>query len=186
MKVETKALTCAVRRPDEKSSGQHTGGAAPDASNLLIREILAPLDFSEHSYAALKYAIQLAEQVGARITLLHVVKPALGMPEGGVWCLDVESVSQIALVAEQAVARICKREKLRPPASGPTIVRIGVPSEVIKETAADQRSDLIVLATHGRTGLAHALLGSDAESVIRQAPCPVLVVRVSAVEDQTR
>lgn len=183
MQVETKPLMCAVRGPGEKPSGQHSNGVAPDAPNLLIREILSPLDFSEHSNAALKYAIRFAEQVGARITLLHVVKPALGMPEGGVWCLDVESVNQIVQAAEQVVARICNREKLRPPALGPTIVRIGVPSEVIKETAADQSSDLIILATHGRTGLAHALLGSDAESVIRQAPCPVLVVRTTAGED---
>jgi nucleotide-binding universal stress UspA family protein len=88
-----------------------------------------------------------------------------------------EWVDQVTLAAEQTVNRICEREKLRPPILGETLVRMGTPSEIINETAGDRKTDLIILATHGRTGLAHALHGSTAEKVIRQAPCPVLVVR---------
>ena len=183
MNDDAKTLTCMLPGPDEEPPAQDSNGAVLVEPNRLIREILAPLDFSEHSNAALKYAILFAERVGATITILHVLKPPIGMPEAGAWLLDADSVNQITRAAEQAVTRICEREKLRRPPTVPTIVRIGVPSEVIKETAADLRSDLIVIATHGRTGLAHALLGSNAESVIRQAPCPVLVIRVTATED---
>jgi nucleotide-binding universal stress UspA family protein len=89
-----------------------------------------------------------------------------------------EWVDQVTLAAEQTVNRICEREKLRVPVLGETLVRMGTPSEIINETAGDRKTDLIILATHGRTGLAHVLHGSTAEKVIRQAPCPVLVVRV--------
>jgi universal stress protein A len=168
MNIKSKILSRAIAEPHEESSGQPT---------LPVREILVPTDFSEHSTAALKYAIRFAGQVGARITLLHVIETPVATPDSDVCYPTVELINQITLAAEQAVIRICEQEKLKLPILGQTIVQIGVPPEVIKETARDQKSDLIIIATHGRTGLAHVVLGSTAEKVIRHAPCPVLVVR---------
>lgn len=183
MNVEAKPWSLAIRDPDEESSGRQrpksVSDSIPGRPTLTIQNILVPTDFSDHSIVVLRYAIRFAGQVGARITLLHVIKPALATPEGGVWCPNTESADQIAQAAERAVARICEQENLRPGILKQTLVWTGAPPEIIAETARDEHSDLIIIATHGRTGLAHALLGSSAEKIIRQAPCPVLVVRVT-------
>jgi nucleotide-binding universal stress UspA family protein len=183
MNSETKPSARVIPNPTEELSRQypleHFNGAASSRPTLTIQNILVPTDFSDHSTVALSYAIRFAGQLGARITLLHVIKPALATPEAGVWCPDIESEYQIADAAERTAARICEREKLSHSILKQTLVWTGAPSETITETARDQNSDLIIIATHGRTGLAHALLGSCAEKIIRQAPCPVLVVRVT-------
>jgi glycine betaine transporter len=178
MNDTTESISRAARRAEDDSErclSELSNGTTPRLAKPPVREILAPVDFSAHSTAPLQYAIRLANQVGAKITLLHVIKPALTSPEVG-WYPSIESTDKIAQIAENAVTCICAREKLTPPLSGPTIIRVGVPWEIIKETARDLNIDLILITTHGRTGLAHALLGSSAEKIIRQAPCPVLVV----------
>ena len=78
-----------------------------------------------------------------------------------------------------------ERQRTNAPLLRQSLVRTGVPYEVIKETAIQEESDLIILATHGRTGLARALLGSLAEVVVRTAPCPVLVVRALREAEQS-
>jgi nucleotide-binding universal stress UspA family protein len=167
--------------PDKPTSGSPLPSALPAPNPgppaAPKQEILVPVDFSEHSNVALKYAIRFAHLVGARITLLHVLEMPAITPDSGDWSPEGGGVDEIVRAAEQTVTGLCQREKLRPPSMGPTIVRMGVPSEVIQETARDLKSDLIIIATHGRTGLAHALRGSQAEKMIRQSPCPVLVLR---------
>lgn len=141
-----------------------------------IREILVPIDFSEHSTIVLRYALELAEQFGAAITLINVIEPPLVNPETIYYTANSDQIIQ---TAENMLVQLCRREKQKQPLMRQTVVRSGTPCEKIVETARIKKVDLIIIGTHGRTGLAHILLGSTAEKVIRHAPCPVLVVRLN-------
>lgn len=180
MNSESKALSGAIPGPDQEVAGQRqpmqSDKAIPSQLTFFVREILVPLDFSEHSSLALKLAIRLAEELGARITLLHAIDIRFVPPTSAGLYLGSDLMEQVTWDAQQIVNRICTEEKLRMPLQGQTIVRTGVPSEIIMAAAEDQKFDLIILATHGRTRLARAFLGGTVESVIRQTPCPVLLV----------
>lgn len=156
----------------ERISGQF-GCTAP----LRIREILVPTDFSEHANVALEYAIRFAERLGASLTLLQVVAPPVQSPEANTAFPSAELLNQLSLAAMEDLARFCEQEGLKFPVASQAVVRVGEPCALIEETAAELHVDLIILGTHGRTGLAHVLLGSLAERVMRGAPCPVLVVQ---------
>lgn len=140
-----------------------------------IHHILAPTDFSEHSQQAIQYARELAQTFGATLVLLHVVElppyPIEGLPPsqlGGTLLEDLEqqATSDVAQVlAKEAEVMVVRR------------VVVGIPYRRIVEVAADEKVDLIVMATHGRTGFSHLFMGSVAEKVVRMAPCPVLTIR---------
>jgi universal stress protein A len=140
-----------------------------------IRQILAPTDFSEYSKQALENARELAQKFGARLVLLHVVElpayPIEGLPPsrlGGNLLEDLErqATSDLAQVlANEAEVEVVRR------------VVTGIPYRKIVEVAEAEKVDLIVMATHGRTGLGHLFIGSVAERVVRTAPCPVLTIR---------
>ena len=140
-----------------------------------IGKILCPVDFSEHSQAALEHAADVARRFGAELTLVHVVEPVLypvayGLPP--VSAVDYESVARES--AGKALEKLAAglgtlKAKIR--------VDSGAASQRICDLAKSDGYDLIVLATHGYTGLKHVLLGSTAERVVRHAPCAVLVVK---------
>ena len=142
------------------------------------RRILVPVDFSPASTDALLYAELFGEKFGARIDVVHVWEPPLFLtPE-----LVVYSPGAIARNLED-VARERATEKLTDTIAGIVMrkrvevhhrVEVGPPAERILEAARD--CDLIVMGTHGRTGIAHLVMGSIAEKVTRRAPCPVLTV----------
>jgi nucleotide-binding universal stress UspA family protein len=144
---------------------------------IRLRKILLPTDFSDHSAAAMKYACELAAKFDAELHLLHTLEthrdstPAFGM---GLALPTYVKESRDA--AEKALAGV-----LDPKWSiGRTIIHSIVEGSPILEIIRYARKhdiDLIVLATHGRTGLTHVVMGSVAESVVRSAPCPVLTVR---------
>jgi nucleotide-binding universal stress UspA family protein len=138
-----------------------------------IRTILVPTDFSATSDAALEYAREVAERFGASLHLLHVLQdPFVNGPLATeAYLTDTPGVRTTIL--EDAKARIAHRLT----ATDHAEVVFGRGAETIVEYAADRRIDLIVMGTHGRTGMAHLLLGSVAERVVRTAPCPVLTVR---------
>jgi universal stress protein A len=146
---------------------------------LTLKRILVPLDFSGKSRPALEYAIPLAEAFGGRIRLLHVVQvvPTLGVSTPG------GEMSFIAMDEQPHVERATVHwrelaKHLLPPAlADKLVVRVGLPYDEIVQAAADMHADLMVITTHGHTGIKHALLGSTAERIIRHAPCPVLTVR---------
>lgn len=139
-----------------------------------LKTILVPVDFSECSKKALQYAIPFARQFGAELKLLHVVEPYPAVPEMGPYDLDNINDGKAQLEAfRQAIGDAV-------PAS--TSLRTGMPHLEIAEAAKDLGIDLIILSTHGRSGLARMLLGSTAEKVVRHAPCPVLIVRESERE----
>jgi universal stress protein A len=143
---------------------------------LKLKTILVPTDFSKESKKALQYAIPFASQFNARIILLNVVQPHYVGGEFGVVDFPVIEADLQKDSAEQLAALATK--SVRDLAPVKTVVRTGSPVDEIVDAAKELKADLIILSTHGRTGLKHVLLGSMAEGVVRHAPCPVLIVRV--------
>ncbi len=140
-----------------------------------LRKILVPLDFSDCSRKALEYAIPLAEQFHATLVLLHVAEPYY--PTADSFTLDVNFVNE--QTSQAAIKELAEWIEKEVPAEVETrrVVRLGNPFDEIVHVAESMGLDLIVLSTHGRTGLKHLLMGSVAERVVQHAPCPVLVVR---------
>jgi len=127
-----------------------------------IERILVPIDFSTNSMHALAAALSLTQRFGAELLLLHVVEPVYAA-EPNMASADLTTL----LDAQERTAD----ERL-----GRILVECGVPAQVIMEVARRTATDLIVIATHGRTGLSRMLIGSVAERVVRRAGCPVLTV----------
>jgi len=140
-----------------------------------LKRILVPIDFSDCSKKALQYAIPLAKQHEAALTLLYVVPT--NYPGGEYGAIDYAAIEGAMRVsAKQGLSKLVEDE-VREEIPADQLVREGSPAGEILNAARSMPADLIVLSTHGRTGLKHALLGSVAEDVVRRAPCPVLVVR---------
>jgi nucleotide-binding universal stress UspA family protein len=143
-----------------------------------LHQILVPTDFGASSQNALNYAVAFAQKFGARIHLLHVVSDlALFVPEAVLivppQLPPVEQFQSAAITAlEKTIAGLALPETIVHP-----VVLEGMPFEEIIRFAREKDVDLIVMGTHGHKGLAHLLLGSVAEKVVRYAPCPVLTVR---------
>lgn len=142
----------------------------------MIQHILVPIDFSEPSQEALRYATELATTLQARLTLLHVLQtPALmGGPELGISLATY--MEQIETDMRQMMAERVQQARETGVACDGVLVH-GVPFQHIIDTASEQQVDLIVMGTHGHTNLQHFFLGSVAEKVVRLAPCAVLVAR---------
>lgn len=140
-----------------------------------IRHILVAHDLNDTSDAALEYALNLARPLGARVTVLHAYEiPSLGAPE--VLILATDWTKQIGVIARERLDKIVTSAR----ATGMAVaaeVREGSAWRTIDAFAREGAVDLVVVGSHGRHGLPHALLGSVAEKVVRTAPCPVLVVR---------
>jgi nucleotide-binding universal stress UspA family protein len=142
-----------------------------------LRKILIPLDFSDHSRQALRWGMSLAKKYGAQMLLLHVIPEVLeevsareSAGERLVIDLTAEIEAQLQEIAYQEV---------REGGSMQVKVLDGKPAEEILRVAHEEAVDLIIMGTHGRTGLPHLLLGSIAEAVVRAAPCPVFTVKPS-------
>jgi nucleotide-binding universal stress UspA family protein len=145
-----------------------------------IRKILVPVDFSEPSRAALSYAAELARSFDATIDVLHVWEVPTFFPARGFVLEGVADQSLIDL-AKSSSERALKEFVAEASKQGARIrdarSEVGTPSRTIVEFANAGGYDLIVIGTHGRTGLSHAVIGSVAERVVRHARCPVLSVR---------
>jgi nucleotide-binding universal stress UspA family protein len=143
---------------------------------LEVKRILVPTDFSAPSEHALEMAIEFARRFGAELTLFHAHElPAYVFPDG------VMPVSpEILLDLERSMSAELERLAARARAAGVTVsIKTGMGAhdvEIIR-CASELGADMIIMGTHGRTGLRHVLLGSVAEKVVRRAPCPVLTVR---------
>lgn len=145
-----------------------------------IRQILVPSDFSEPSRAALDYAAELARPFEAKIDVLHVWEaptfiPPAGLLEAGV--ADLSLIDVFRKAAETALDQFVLAAQKRGVAVRASFAELGPPADTITEFARKRDYDLIVIGTHGRTGLSRALIGSVAERVVRHASCPVLAVR---------
>ena len=143
-----------------------------------LHRILIPTDFSKFSQVALNYASAFAEKFAAELYLLHVIQDlAVFIPDMiTVAPPPVPTVEQMTKAVQDAFDRLIKDNRLeRFPIHRD--VREGTPFYEIVRYAKEQNIDLIIMGTHGHTGLTHMLLGSVTEKVVRKAPCPVLTVR---------
>ncbi len=148
-------------------------GGSP--SPFAIKQILVPVDFSECSRKALRYAIPFAKQFGAGLTLLFVTQINYAVGEFGM--IDSPLMEgQVREAAEKAMDKLLK-EEIGDAVPARRQTRIGRPASEIAAAAKELQADLIIISTHGHTGLKHVFLGSVTENVARIAPCPVLVVR---------
>ena len=143
---------------------------------LSPRKILVPVDFSEYSENALRYGSEFAKAFGAELVLCHVLE----MP---VYPVAIGLGSVPPIMTDDLMPDIEKRLEqdaakcVDPELKVKMVVREGAPFVEIVHIARDEEVDLIIMPTHGRTGLSHVFMGSTAERVVRKAPCPVLVVR---------
>ena len=143
------------------------------------KKILVPTDFSEYSDAALKYAIDVAREGGGKIYLLHVVHVVQACAVD--YCFDQGTLDMLEKKSSSSADDMMKRQlELFPDAKSidiTTDVRQGIPYEEILNEQRDKDIDLIVMSSHGKTGLLSHLLGSVAEKVMKKASCPVLLIR---------
>jgi nucleotide-binding universal stress UspA family protein len=149
---------------------------------MQIKTILFPTDFSQGARAAMDHAVSLAKDYDAKLILLYVLQdisiaewyiPTTLSVTDLVEDMQRSAKSEIDKWGSEVAAEARDVEKL--------IVR-GVPFVEIIKTAKDRNADLVVIGTHGRTGIDHMLFGSTAEKVVRKAPCPVLTVRIAGRE----
>ncbi|HUK56344.1 MAG TPA: universal stress protein [Nitrospiria bacterium] len=142
-----------------------------------IKKILVPTDFSEGSDRAIRYAAMMARVLKAQVRLIHVIQPyAYGMTET---FNVVDHYSALKTIAEPLLEEVCKALQK----TGLTVeaeLANGVTHREILQAARRTGADLIIMGTHGRSGVDHLLLGSVAEKVVRLASCPVLTVRGEA------
>lgn len=146
-----------------------------------IEHLLVATDFSDCSREAVEYALGLAERVGAEVTVVHVVERPVYFDVGVAHSLQLRhNVDEwLRELKEEAAGRLealTTEVRKRHPGVR-SALRDGSPVDEILHAAEETSADVIVIGTHGRTGLPHALLGSVAERVIRRAQCPVLTVR---------
>ena len=136
-----------------------------------IRHILVPIDFSADAEEALEAAMALAKQFQSRLTLMHVIQlPVVTEVDLSGYYADIESSAQ------QEMENYQKRVAAAGLAVD-VLLETGAPFRQIVDAAETRQADLIVMGTHGRTGMQHLLIGSVAERVVRLAPCPVMVMR---------
>jgi nucleotide-binding universal stress UspA family protein len=145
---------------------------------LPIRTILHSTDFSDSSAYAFRLACSLARDYGARLVVLHVAEQPVVVPIDGVAALppplDRQRLLQHLQCWQEREPRVCVEHR----------VAEGDPATEIVQAAVETRCDVIVMGTHGRTGLGRLLLGSVAEQVLRRAPCPVVTVKTPHTQTQ--
>lgn len=144
-----------------------------------FRNILVPTDFSEASIAALRLAVRMAQPTGARLTLMHIgVVPHVYATE---WGMSGHTGPLFHQLAEEVNTEQCRRLEELARAEVPeglavvTLIREGFAPEEVNAQVKDGGHDLVIMGTHGRTGLRRALLGSVTERVVRECPVPVMV-----------
>ena len=152
---------------------------------MLPKNILVPTDLGEAADEALDYACELATKLGATVHLLNVIGiPAMGVPELGV-AITSTAIDGLVHENQAALDRIVAAHATKA-TFGQALLRVGDARDVINQTATELHCDLIVMSTHGRSGLTRMLIGSVAESVVRTAPCPVLAVREHTTRREDR
>ncbi len=142
-----------------------------------IKKILVPIDFSDYSKKALKYTIDFAKQFNAEIILVYVIEPLMYPADLSMGQMIIPQSTVDLGEKSKAELEVLAKNEIGDLLNFDTIVKTGKPFIEIIETAAETDSDLIIISTHGHTGVEHLLFGSTSEKVVRKAPCPVLTLR---------
>ena len=144
---------------------------------LNIKKVLVPIDFSDYSKSSLKFAVNFAKHFKADLFLVYVVEPVVYPPDFSMGQIAIPSVNlDIDKRAKEELDILASKE-IPADLKVNVIVKTGKPFIEIIDTATEENVDLIIIATHGHTGMEHILFGSTAEKVVRKAPCPVLTLR---------
>ncbi len=151
---------------------------------LSINKILVPIDFSASSQEAMRFAAELAKRFDASVTVMHVYQvPGYVLPEGFL-VAGPQTVTELTNSMQSALDTARRDLVAMGLAKVDSVLAQGTSHSEILRTAEAGGYDLIVMGTHGRTGLSHALLGSVAERVVRKATCPVLTIHAKPHEER--
>ena len=170
------------RRPSARKPQSAARRPSRSKSRIELSRILVPIDFSDHSKKALQYAIPFAEQFKSSIDLLYVVEPTVYPADFSFGQVSFPSVEDELRQRGAEELRALLRSEIGNRVESRLAVRTGKAFNEIDQYAKDEGIDLVIIATHGHSGMEHVLFGSTAEKVVRYAPCPVLVVRLTEKE----
>ncbi len=143
----------------------------------MIKKVLVPVDFSDYSKSALSYAADFVKHFHAKVYLIYVVEPAIYPADFSLGQVAIPTPDlDITEKAEMELKQLAN-EYLADEVESEVIIKTGKAFVEINEFARECDADLIIISTHGHTGVEHLLFGSTAEKVVRKAPCPVLSLR---------
>jgi nucleotide-binding universal stress UspA family protein len=146
---------------------------------MTLKRILVPVDFSPPSLQALDYAIKFGRPLRAEFVLVHAVEPMYFAATNGIYGVGHDAsifYREIERSAGLQLAKLAARLRRRH-VRVRILLLVGRPHQAIADAAKKLKADLVIMATHGRSGLSHVVLGSVAERVVRTAPCAVLTIR---------
>lgn len=142
-----------------------------------IKRIVVPVDFSEYSKRAFRYSIDFAQTFGAEMILVYVVEPVIYPADFSFGQVALPSMEhELQQRSQEQLAALIAKE-VPQGVHARSVIRSGKPFVEIIQLAKEEEADLIIIATHGHSGIEHVLFGSTAEKVVRKAPCPVLSIR---------
>jgi nucleotide-binding universal stress UspA family protein len=144
---------------------------------MIINKILVPIDFSDYSKNALKYAADFALNFKAKIYLIYVIEPIIYPADFSIGQVTIPTPDVDMHSRAQTELDALAKTFIESSVDVETIIKSGKPFVEIVETATEKDVDLIIIATHGHTGVEHLIFGSTAARVIKKAPCPVLSLR---------
>jgi len=160
-----------------------SGRDAEQSHNDMMHRILVPIDFSRHAIGALKYARSFADQIGASMEIIHIVEDTFHPAFYGPFHQSIYDVNpEIEGLSRRNIVRLLERTGGYDQRTNIEVFK-GHPSRDIATWAKKHGSDLIVMATHGLTGMQHLFIGSVAERTVQLAPCPVVTIHVDILPE---
>jgi len=164
-------------RSSKKQESESSENTSSETNSISLRRILVPIDFSEPSKNALRYAVSFAKHFGAELILVYVVEPTVYPADFSFGQVGIPNIEkELRERGQRELERLIKTD-VAGQVVARSVIRTGKPFLEIINFAQKEDVDLIIIATHGHTGVEHIIFGSTAEKVVRRAPCPVLVVR---------
>jgi len=142
-----------------------------------IKKILVPIDFSDYSKRALRYAIDFSKHFNSELILVSVIEPMIYPADFSMGQVAIPATDQNLTERIENELKSLEENEIGKQVKSKRIIKSGKPFYEIVEVAREEDVDLIIIATHGHTGVEHLLFGSTAEKVVRKAPCPVLTLR---------
>jgi len=167
-------------RNKEGRKAQTNKPSPAGGSDIALKKILVPIDFSGHSKNALLYAVPFAERFYTSLDLLYVVEPTIYPADFSFGQIGFQNIEEELKKRGEIELKRLMGNVVHKKITGRYALRTGKPFYEIIQYAEEEQIDLIIIATHGHSSMEQVLFGSTAEKVVRKAPCPVLVVREGA------